>query len=127
MPGVTLLRAHTIGLAAAAIVLTDRAAPEIAGRGQLVIQSRSPLLQTSSESSPTRVSPFWLFIQQPEYTAPSLNSRYLHSCCTPTPRRGCAFITRKEMLDPGSAAPRRAHQDPAPPDEPPTDHGPNPN
>lgn len=31
--------------AAAAIVLTDRAAPEIAGRGQLVIQSRSPLLQ----------------------------------------------------------------------------------
>ncbi len=47
---------------------------------------------------------------------PSLNSRYLHSCCTPTPRRGCAFITRKEMLDPGSAAPRRAHQDPAPPD-----------
>ncbi len=45
MPGVTLLRAHTIGLAAAAIVLTDRAAPEIAGRGQLVIQSRSPLLQ----------------------------------------------------------------------------------
>ncbi|CCK65313.1 Protein of unknown function [Mycobacterium canettii CIPT 140070017] len=68
-----------------------------------------------------------MFTQQPDYTATSLNSRYLHSCRTPTPRRGCAFITRKEMLDPGCAAPRRAHQDPAPPDEPPTVHGPNPN
>ena len=45
MAGVIRLRARTVRLAAATVVLADRAPPEVAGRGQLLIESRPSLLQ----------------------------------------------------------------------------------
>ena len=45
VPGMIRLRARAIRLSAAAVVLADRAAPEVAGRGQLGIQPVPLLLQ----------------------------------------------------------------------------------
>ena len=77
------LRARTVRLAAAPVVLADRAAPEVTGRGQLVVQPGPLLLQVAERRIGHAHPPVWLFYQQPDYAATSTNSKHLLSCRTP--------------------------------------------